>query len=291
MADETSIDGGRLSASSPSGGVNADARPAERENGTSLARMLQILDLITLARPAITLEEISREVGYTASTSYRYVRELTNAGLLAAIGGGRYALGARIFELELLARRTDPVLGAASLFVPGLLEHVPEGVVLVCELRGSKAVYVMAEKKPSTLDLDPQRGTAMDLFRGSASKAILAHLPKRRLARIFSESREEIETAGLGTDWPSFIKTINALRRRPFILSQGEFDPRNFALSAPVFYDTGNVAGSLNIIMRRKHYDETVVNALAPLLVKAAEGINARLAHLAAFQPAFPASA
>jgi len=270
--------------------VDVDTRPVEREGGTSLARMLQILDLITLSRPAITLEEISREVGYTASTSYRYVRELTNAGLLAAIGGGRYALGARIFELELLARRTDPVLSAAGPFVPGLLAQVPEGVVLVCELRGSKAVYVMAEKKPSTLDLDPQRGTAMDLFRGSASKAILAHLPKRRLARIFAEFRGEITAAGLGTDWPSFAKSITSLRRKPFILSLGEFDPRNFALSAPVFYDTGNVAGSLNIIMRLKHYDEAVVNALAPSLIKAAEGINARLADLTASQPAFPAS-
>ena len=269
---------------------NTDPRPAEREGGTSLSRMLQILDLITLARPAITLEEIAREVGYTPSTSYRYVRELTNAGLLAGIGGGRYALGARIFELELLARRTDPVLGAAAPFVPGLLEHVPEGAVLICELRGSKAVYVMAEKKPSTLDLDPQRGTAMDLFRGAASKAILAHLPKRRLARIYAEFRDEIDAAHLGTDWPSFAKNITSLRRKPFILSVGEYDPRNFSLSAPVFYDSGNVAGSVNIIMRIKHYDAAMVNALAPSLISAAEGINARLAQLAASQPALPTS-
>ncbi|MGI0490079.1 helix-turn-helix domain-containing protein, partial [Pantanalinema rosaneae CENA516] len=51
-----------------------------REATSSLARMLQILDLITFERPAITLEEISREVGYTVSTSYRYVRELTAVG-------------------------------------------------------------------------------------------------------------------------------------------------------------------------------------------------------------------
>ena len=264
--------------------------PEERMAGSSLARMLQILDLITLGRPAITLEEISREVGYTASTSYRYVRELTNAGLLASIGGGRYALGARVFELDLLARRTDPVLGAATGFVPALLESIPEGVVMVCELRGSQAVSVLAEKKPDTLDLHRHRGTTMDLFRGSAAKAILAHLPHRRLARIYAESADVIADAGLGADWRSFIKTISALRRQPYILSQGELDPRNFALATPVFYDTGNIAGSLNVIVPLRHYDDSLVKSIAPALIKAAEAINGRLAQLAASHPVFPAT-
>jgi DNA-binding IclR family transcriptional regulator len=293
MADKINRAGMDLTGDAEGDGASAGSSESEaaaqREAGSSLTRMLQLLDLITLSRPAITLDDVTRELGHTMSTSYRYVRELTNAGLLAAIGSGRYALGPRIFELDLLARRTDPVLVASSPAMPELLDLVAEGVVLVCELRGSKAVYVLAEKKPETLDIHPQRGTTMELFRGSASKAILAHLPNRRLSRIFSEFREEVAMAGLGTDWPSFIKNIAGLRRQPYILSLGEFDPRNFALSAPIFYDNGNIAGSVNIIMRLKHYNEALVASLAPSLIEAAKGINARLGQLAASHPAFPA--
>lgn len=266
--------------------VHPDSAGGARDTGSSLARMLQILDMITLERPSFTLEEISREAGYTSSTSYRYVRELSNAGLLAAVGGGRYALGPRIFELELLARRTDPVLRAAAPAVSELLAEIEEGIVLVCELRGSQAVYVHAEKTPRDSDMDPQRGTAMNLFRGSAAKAILAHLPSRRLTRLYAEFAPDIAAAGLGHDRAAFLKTIARMRRQPWILSMGEFDSRNFALSAPVFYGDGNVAGSINVIMRLKHHSEALVARLAPLLVAAAETINHRLEHAAATQPA-----
>ena len=55
------------------------------ESGSSLARMLAVLDFFTLQRYEWTVEELSEATGYTASSTYRYVRALGRAGLLARL--------------------------------------------------------------------------------------------------------------------------------------------------------------------------------------------------------------
>jgi DNA-binding IclR family transcriptional regulator len=274
-------------ATQPKSGARRKASAAkshsdEGESGTSLGRMLRVLDLFTVDQPAWTLEAMTGQLGYTLSSGYRYVRELCAAGLLAAIGGGKYGLGPRVIELDRQLRLTDPVALFGREFVAGLLARIPVGAVMICALRGNQVVSVVAEKKPDTLDLRHERGHTMGLFLGSAAKAILVHLPNRRLSRLHMDFHEAIAAARLGDSWPSFMKTVATLRRQPYILTKGEFDPRNFALGAPIFYGAGQIAGSLNVIVPLQRYSDELVEQLASPLIEAARSMNARLADLAA---------
>lgn len=265
-----------------------DDTEGRAESATSLGRMLQILDFITEERPVLTLEGISAEVGYSVSTSYRYVNELCKAGLLAAVGGGKYALGARVIELDLLARVTDPVVLASKPVVPDLMSRISTGVVMICELRGAQVVSVVAEKKPDSMPLNLERGKSMGLFRGSVSKAVLAHLPNRRLARLFRDYRDDIVAAGLGTTWKEFIHTIGTLRRQPWLASYGEFNRHNFSVSVPIFYGSGAVAGSLNYVIPLTERRDGLVEELARPLLAAAAEIDRKLAEVPAALPAMP---
>ena len=51
---------------------------------TSPARVFAILDLFTRERPTWHADEINDALGYARATGYRYVRELVEAGFLAA---------------------------------------------------------------------------------------------------------------------------------------------------------------------------------------------------------------
>src|SRR5690606_8008464 len=82
---------------------------AKENASTSLDKAFEILDLFSLARPILRIEEISALLGYTRSTAYRYLKALCDAGLLAPSSGGTYALGPRIIELEHLLQLTDPL--------------------------------------------------------------------------------------------------------------------------------------------------------------------------------------
>ncbi len=60
--------------------------------GSSLGRMLSVLDAFSEDAPIWTVGNIAAALGYTRATAYRYVGELLDAGLLTRVGGGAYAL-------------------------------------------------------------------------------------------------------------------------------------------------------------------------------------------------------
>lgn len=81
--------------------------------GSSLERMLRILDLFTEHHPIWTVDGMGNALGFTRSTAYRYVRELAEANLLFQVEAGRYALGARIITWDRQLRVSDPLVRAA----------------------------------------------------------------------------------------------------------------------------------------------------------------------------------
>ena len=74
---------------------------------SSLTRMLSVLDLFSRDHMALTAEQIAEELKLTRTTSYRYIGELMQAGLLVSTMGV-YTLGPRIIQLDYRIRESDP---------------------------------------------------------------------------------------------------------------------------------------------------------------------------------------
>ena len=77
---------------------------------SSLARMLGVLDLFTEQRLHWTADAISEALQVSLPTGYRYVKMLTEAGLLQRTGDAQVTLGPRIVVLDHYIRQADPVL-------------------------------------------------------------------------------------------------------------------------------------------------------------------------------------
>ncbi len=89
----------------------------------------------------------------------------------------------------------------------------------------------------------------MPLYRGSASKIILAHLPLRWLRRQYQQEREAIATAGLGEEWQIFRSHLRKLRHNEVCVTQGEIDPGRIGISAPVFGAEDEILGSIGLVV------------------------------------------
>ena len=81
---------------------------------SSLARMLAVLDLFDEQRLSLTAEAIVDALQVSQPTAYRYVKLLTEAGLLQRQGAAHYTLGPRIVVLDHLIRRADRARRRAS---------------------------------------------------------------------------------------------------------------------------------------------------------------------------------
>ncbi|MEO8755943.1 MAG: IclR family transcriptional regulator [Casimicrobiaceae bacterium] len=214
---------------------------------SSLERMLGLLDVFTEANPIWSVDEIAAKFGYTRSTAYRYVRELSDAGLLTPGATARYSLGPRIIQLDRQLRTTDPLLQAMQVLHAELPQWSREQMWLLCRLF-QDTVICIGQSGTQGQGVSFSRGYPMPLFRGAASKAILAFLPERHLTRLFLDNPQLVNEAGLGATWHEFKVSLRQIRHQGYAVSVGEVDEGVFGIAAPVFDASRKVIGSLSLV-------------------------------------------
>ncbi|MEY9537993.1 DNA-binding IclR family transcriptional regulator [Bradyrhizobium diazoefficiens] len=219
----------------------------EREDsGSSLSRMLRTLQFFSRAEPVLSAETIAERAGVPTSTAYRYVKQLTNAGLLIRWKGG-FALGPRIMELDLQIRECDPLIVAAAGPMVDLAKQTGLDVLL-SKLYGQKIITVHIEPGGSSRTLNFGRGRPLPLFRGSNSKAIVAFLPAARMRKLHEEARANGESDPLARDWQTFYERMLSIRKAGYSLTKGELNSGIEGISAPIFGAERDVIGSLTLI-------------------------------------------
>ncbi|MDR6858783.1 IclR family transcriptional regulator C-terminal domain-containing protein [Variovorax guangxiensis] len=256
-----------------------EADTAEDAPSNSLVKLLDVLDLFTPAAPVWSSEELIRSQGLSRSTGYRYIKALSDAGLLAAVANGHYILGPRIIQLDHQIRQCDPLYISAD----GMLEPLVEATgcsAQVCALYSSTVLCVREELTSDSPANILSRGQQRPLFLGAASKCILAYLRPHQLRSIYGKYAKTIATAGLGADWAAFRATLARIRSNGYTTTVGEINPGVFGLSAPVFNRSGHILGSLGITASAARIKRSDIEGFAKQVVDAAATLTERVSNM-----------
>lgn len=245
------------------------------DSGSSLSRMLGTLQFFSRAEPVLSAEAIAERAGVPTSTAYRYVKQLTNAGLLIRWKGG-FALGPRIMELDLQIRECDPVIVAAAGPMVELSKQTGLDVLL-SKLYGRKIITVHIESGGSSRTLNFGRGRPLPLFRGSNSKAIIAFLPAARLRKLHGEARANGDADALAQDWQTFYKRMLSIRKAGYSLTKGELNSGIEGISAPIFGADRDIIASLTLIGDLKRMAMLREEALIQVVQKTTSAISESL--------------
>lgn len=224
-----------------------EAAPAEAPDGAgSLARMLAILELYTDEHPVWSTADLITALDTSRSTGYRYIKTLHDAGLLTTVKTGYYRLGPRIIEMDLQIRQTDPLLIASEGVLEDLVARIGHSALLCTAFRDS--VLCVAEyRAPSSPANRFSRGQRRPLFQGAVSKVIMAYFPHHRLKAIYPRQSEQIQAAGLGSDWSGFRAALSEIKRNGYLVTRGEFNPGVWGCAAPILLDRKTVVGSVGV--------------------------------------------
>jgi DNA-binding IclR family transcriptional regulator len=209
---------------------------------------LAILGLFSADHAIWHADDINAAMGYARATGYRYVKDLVAAGLLQKVGAGRYALGARIIELDFQLRRSDPVLLASVAEMDALALRSGFDVVLSALFGRARVVDTHRVGPNSSLRLEYGRGRPRPLFQGAAPKVMLASLPRVQLKAIYESHVADVATAKLGATWTEFRHHMAAIRAAGFYLSQGELDPGVGAAAMAVLNRDQDLLGAVTLV-------------------------------------------
>jgi DNA-binding IclR family transcriptional regulator len=246
--------------------------PARARCGTSANRVLKVLDLFTLDDPVWTIDRLVQQLKLGRATAYRYVKALTDVGILVPAALGGFVLGPRIIELDRQIRIADPLLQVGRPIMKELRERA-RGAQLLCTFYGDRVLCVHQELTDEDLNLHMERGRPFPLFRGAPSRMILALLPAYKVKQLFIAHSVEIREAGLGKSWAEFNNNLRDIRRAGYCVS-GDVDRKLIGVAAPIFRAPSVVIGSVCVVRLRRKVSGHDLDRMAEIAREAASRIT-----------------
>ncbi len=243
---------------------------------SSLSRLLGVLDGFDETHTDLSAEEVSAALGVSLPTSYRYLKSLSDAGLLRRSSEARYTLGPRIVVLDHLIRQADPVLRCCTPHMKDIVAQTGFDCV-VSALHGEQLLDTHREFGATPASLSYGRGRPRPLFLGGAPKVILAGMPTPQLRRLFDAHRAQIQHAGLPTDWGAFRAYYSRIRKAGFYVSNGELEPHLAALAVPLRNARGDTLGALSVVGTVPRMGVIDTTKVVALLQRTAHDIAQRL--------------
>lgn len=256
--------------------TDAGTAVATADSASSLAKMLQILQLFSETEPVWSPPAVIEALETSRSTGYRYIKALHDAGLLSTASNGHYRLGPRVIEMDLQIRLTDPLLLASHGVLEDLVDRIGHSALL-CTAYGDSVLCVGECRAPDSPANRFSRGQRRPLFQGAISKVILAHLPHHRLKAIYARQRAEIESAGLGSTWSDFRANLGKIKKAGYALTYGEFNPGVYGVAAPILTDQRTAWSSVGVAWDKEARRDVDVEHAVLAVKQAAATISERM--------------
>jgi DNA-binding IclR family transcriptional regulator len=208
----------------------------------AVQRILAIFESFTPERSSLTLQEIADDIELPKSTTFRIVQSLEQAGYLVRLQDQKYCLSFRITRLAGLVKST---LGIREIARPIVLElaDATKETVSIHTVSGRNRVCIEAmATAASPLRNVVQPGEQVPLLAGSASKVLMAYMPKSQLTPIVAAIARQAKRSQ-----SDLVDELGKIRRHGYAVSHGERLLGLSAVSAPILDANDEVHYCLSI--------------------------------------------
>jgi DNA-binding IclR family transcriptional regulator len=244
----------------------------------SVARALDILDVMSKAEGSMSLADISKATNLNASTVHRLLFTLRAKNYIRQDNGNKeYSLDPQCARIGKAALGQLDI-GRECADVVRVLARETDELVNVAILANNQAIYV-ATRLPATrlLRVFVQAGVSVPLHCTGVGKAMLAF-----------QSREEIEYLIGKQDLPAFTpntitniyrikEELDQVRQQGYAIDNEEREIGVRCLAAPIFRGDGAVVAAVSVSGPPSRLSVERESTFIPLVKTAAAEISARL--------------
>jgi DNA-binding IclR family transcriptional regulator len=213
--------------------------PSDASSVRSVQRAIDILALLTDARPVVSIREIVEDTGLAKTTVIRLVQTLEQAGLLWATPKG-YTAGPGLWRWAHLTRKAWELPPETQQLMRELAERQRETVNLYV-VRDIYRVCVAQQESPHPLRHVVRVGDELPLWAGASAKVLLRGASAGLLTRVAHSSpygRSHVDTL---REW------IDAAVSDGYATSAGEREPGLAAVAVPIAGRSVAVAAALTL--------------------------------------------
>jgi IclR family acetate operon transcriptional repressor len=235
------------------GGVEIDVTALEPASGTrliqSVARALDIIEVLAGERDGMALSELSERIELNSSTCHHLISTLVARGYVEHLGRSRgYALGRKVHDLVDLAEGGfDPDLILRN-ELRDLGLSLGQGVQLAM-LAETSLLTKLRFDSPNLEEVlvEPDEITKMTALHATATgKAILAWLPEIELVRVISANGLTKYTDKTITKLSELVAELRLVRRRGYSIDDEELQDGVICIGAALRDAGGAIVGAIS---------------------------------------------
>ncbi|RQR32523.1 IclR family transcriptional regulator [Burkholderia sp. Bp9015] len=233
----------------------------------SVQRILAIFESFSAERSSLSLQEIADRIDLPKSTTFRIVQSLERAGYLVRLEDNQYCLSFRFTRLAGLVRSTLTIREIARPFLLDLAEQTKETVSIHTVNGGNRVCIDAVSTATAPLRAVVQAGEQIPLLAGSASKVLMAYLPKTELTPIVTSAARARKMTKA-----DLLEELARVREQGYAVSHGERLLGISAISAPikdfneeVHYCLSVGAPTVRMQMHEKEFIKLAVTAAADI--------------------------
>jgi IclR family transcriptional regulator, acetate operon repressor len=246
----------------------------KRERGSTIERVLDILDAVASSPKPLSATEINEELKLPKATAHRLCAELEARGyLLKQINGKSYVPGNRLRDVAF------GVLANArfSATRQAILTRLAEAVGETCNIAYPDGLYMAYSDRVETkapLRLQFPIGMRVPLYCTASGKLYLSTLPKSRRKSIISKLHLEKLAKNTITDVDVLLAEIDMIDKRQVSVDNQELYDDIIAIAVPIKDRHGRFYSSLAIQAPASRISTDNSDRYVPLLREAAEELS-----------------
>ncbi len=245
----------------------------------SLDRTFDILEILSNEQHGLTLVQVSQRLNLPKSTAHRLLGVLIQRYFVQKNEEtNRYRLGPGLIALCSHYLNNLELKTESSPFMADLSQKTGNTVFLAIR-RDDKMVYIDSAEQVNSLRKYSIIGQQKPLYCTSLGKGLLMGLSDDEIRELHKNEKFEKFGPNTITNIDSLIQDIRESKRRGWALDNQEAEPDINCVSAPVRDYRGMVIASISTTWVLEQHPEYSPEKIAPLVVKAAEGISSQMGY------------
>ncbi|MCP4335380.1 MAG: IclR family transcriptional regulator [Gammaproteobacteria bacterium] len=246
----------------------------KRERGSTIERVLDILDTVAASPKPLSATEINEVLGLPKATAHRLCAELESRGyLLKRINGKSYQPGNRLYDVAVGVFANARFSATRHAILTALSEKVGE----TCNIAYPDGLYMAYSDRVETkapLRLQFSIGMRVPLYCTASGKLYLSTLPKSRRKSVIGKLKLEQHARNTITDPDVLLAEIDLIEKRQVSIDNQELYEDVIAIAVPIKDRHGRFYSSLAIQAPVSRISVESSDRYLPLLHKAAQELS-----------------
>jgi DNA-binding IclR family transcriptional regulator len=242
------------------------------------SRTIDIIQFISSKNKALTLTEISKNLGIPKSSALEILNTLVSKNIieLGEEGTKTFKIGWKLLEMTAATLSRNDLHREARPHLEELSHQSGETVFLAVEDRG-QMVYLDKVEGSSMIRATATLGSRVPMHCGALGKAFLAALPNFRIAEIAGKADLKQYTPNTITRYPQLLEEVRRIRRQGYAVDNQEYVPDIFCLGAPILNQLNQPIASISMAMRAYKMGKGKKSSCSSLVISTAMNLSRRL--------------